>query len=710
MKTCRSIGVLLLLCLCGAPLQAQAATLDDFIGIHWGTSMGEARKIALSNKQLKFEKQEDGVLGSISLRGGSYLGRPATWWYLCFVNDKFCHGFVDFQLDRDQRPLGQLRQVRQMLVAKYGEPFIDRDSHPHSDPSWEECFVVKPVFQCDWHFTTSGPNPEATTVRLFMHGPTMESAHMRLVYGNTAMSEKRDKIDHDLKSGAVPPAAAEDLQAKEAAVKGVFEKVHAAIKAGNGQLALEMRSRESLSQFTDGDRAFWLRMRPNPNYAPELASVSLRSRIAGVYYTMKDSHGGLNYGFDFFLLEDGQWKLHLTRVESHPPDELARAFWLPPDTAPFIEGGEDWSKIEVMPTGDPDWNVQATNDSVFLYIRFIHATDLPLSGSMVTGEPHPSEMIYTPGVSVGSSRIRDGIRFSVGEGIGTRIAKPKNQCFANYSLTFRRGRDESFSGNADTSAGVLRILGRWIDVRIPRDVLTNIPTKPLKIWVSPKAPATTFEYTVKDPPRSSSSKPKAAITESLPAIPAPDPLATAKQAMHAIAVRVIAGDPKAFDDLHNTANALYQSIDYAKDRERLINNIGLMRAAYTLLGEETGKGNANAFSALKRSLGVRHLDGAATDALGIAAAAGHAEALQMLLHHDQHKILKSSAVFALRASAEKNNAQAIAFLLAVLDNPKERALWYGAATGLAAAKDNPKVQAALEKYEKAGPWPAAPSK
>ncbi|MCX6899294.1 MAG: hypothetical protein NT105_11375 [Verrucomicrobia bacterium] len=713
MKTHYHISVLLSLCLCGASLQSRSATVDDFIGIRWGTSMEAAKKIALSNRQLRFEKQEGGVLGTISLRGGGYLGKPAAWWLLRFVNDKLSNGFVDFQLNRDQRPLHQLRQVRQMLIAKYGEPFINMDSHPHSDPSWEECLKVRPFFKCDWKLTTSGPNPEATTVRLFLHAPTMESACMRLVLGKDALCAERDKIEHDMKSGVVPATSPEDVQAREAAVKEVFEKFHSAIKAGKGKVALEMRSKESLGQMTEEQKASWRRRPPSRNYAPDVSSVSLRSKTAGVYYALKDSRGALAYCFDLFLMEDGQWKLHLTRVQDRPPSDLARAFWLPPDTAPFIEGGEDWSGIEAVATGDPAWSVQTTSDSVFLYVRFIHATDLLFPDSTLTDDPSPSDMIYSPGVSIGALNIQEGIRLSVGEVIGTRTATQKKQSFVSYILTLRRKGDESHSESVNNSGGVLKILGRCIDIRVPREVLASVPINPLRIWVTPKAPAATLEYPVKDWRRRGPPPRRAAPVTVAPPIkrtpPAPDPLLdTAKQTMRTLATRIVEGDPKAFDELLDTAKKLYRDIDYVKERDRLISNLALMHAAYDILGEQAGKGNTKAFEALKQSLGTKPLSSFAPDALGIAAALGHAEALQMLLHHDQHGILKSSAVFALQAPAEKNNTRAIAFLLAVLDNPAERALWYGASQGLVAARDNPKVKAALEKYEQSRQKPAEP--
>jgi hypothetical protein len=178
--------------------------------------------------------------------------------------------------------------------------------------------------------------------------------------------------------------------------------------------------------------------------------------------------------------------------------------------------------------------------------------------------------------------------------------------------------------------------------------------------------------------------------------PAPDP--TAK--MRALAKRIASGDPAAFDELSATAKKLYQNIDFEKERDRAMSNLILMRATFTELGGQAGRGNTNAFAALKRALGVAELRSFAPDALGIAAADGRADALAMLLNYRQWGILKSSAVFALWAPAEKNNEPAVDFLVAVLNDPGDRALWQGASQGLAAAANqgNLKAKAALEKY------------
>lgn len=170
--------------------------------------------------------------------------------------------------------------------------------------------------------------------------------------------------------------------------------------------------------------------------------------------------------------------------------------------------------------------------------------------------------------------------------------------------------------------------------------------------------------------------------------------------MRALAERIANGDQAALDELRDTAKKLYRDIDFNKEKERVVSNLVLMRAAFNVLGEEAGKGNDKAFQALKTCFGTSNLSSFAPDALGIAAAAGHKEALGILLNHDAWGILKSSAVFALRAPAEANIEPAVDFLIAVILNPNDRPLWHGASVGLvgAATKGNQKAKDALEKY------------
>ncbi|HEY0549677.1 MAG TPA: tetratricopeptide repeat protein, partial [Verrucomicrobiae bacterium] len=193
------------------------------------------------------------------------------------------------------------------------------------------------------------------------------------------------------------------------------------------------------------------------------------------------------------------------------------------------------------------------------------------------------------------------------------------------------------------------------------------------------------------------------------AAPATTELATAviptSNTMRLLATRICEGDDAAFGELRRVAGELYRNINYTREQGRVSSNLFLMRAAFRELGEQAGRSNSQAMAALQSAAFARDLTAHVSDALGLAAAAGNEQALDMLLHHQDWNMLQSSAVFALRAPAEKNNEQAIDFLVAVLGSEGSRPLWHGASEGLkvAAASGNLKAQAALEKYEQAKP-------
>jgi hypothetical protein len=175
--------------------------------------------------------------------------------------------------------------------------------------------------------------------------------------------------------------------------------------------------------------------------------------------------------------------------------------------------------------------------------------------------------------------------------------------------------------------------------------------------------------------------------------------------MRAIAQRIADGDETAFDELTKVANDIYGDIkDYQKERARVMLNLFRMKAAFDLLGEEAGKGNDNAFEALKKSLGVGRLSSFAPDALGIAAAAGNKDALDILLQYKQWNILDSTAIFALCVPAKANVEPAVDFFATWLSGlqPYERGggMVMDATNALASAiaKGNKKAQAALEKF------------
>jgi hypothetical protein len=171
--------------------------------------------------------------------------------------------------------------------------------------------------------------------------------------------------------------------------------------------------------------------------------------------------------------------------------------------------------------------------------------------------------------------------------------------------------------------------------------------------------------------------------------------------MVALADRVCRGEENAVYELMGVADELYKNIDFQNDPKRVQANFVMMTAAYERIGQEAGKPNLNAMAALQQSVAEgKHVTGFATNALGTAAALGNDKALDMLLHHNEYGILKSSAVGALCRPASTGNPQAINFLISVLDDQSAKPLWNMASEGLRkpALAGNKDAAEALKRY------------
>jgi hypothetical protein len=171
--------------------------------------------------------------------------------------------------------------------------------------------------------------------------------------------------------------------------------------------------------------------------------------------------------------------------------------------------------------------------------------------------------------------------------------------------------------------------------------------------------------------------------------------------MRQIGKRASQGDLAAFEELKQIHEILYRDIDYNKDQGRASSNLVLMKAAFDEIGQAAGREAKSAMEALRKANIEPGLKSFAPDAFGIAAGMGNVEALNILLDYKSNAILLSSAVFALRAAAARNEPRAVDFVIEIINDLKHKPLWHGASEGLAAAAQagNQKSREALEKYK-----------
>jgi ankyrin repeat protein len=181
--------------------------------------------------------------------------------------------------------------------------------------------------------------------------------------------------------------------------------------------------------------------------------------------------------------------------------------------------------------------------------------------------------------------------------------------------------------------------------------------------------------------------------------------APSRAEMQTLGQRICDGNMAAIGDLRDTAKEMANGVDFHHPAlQHLLGD--RMMAAFHLLGEQAGKGNDNAFKALKEFLNEKDiLSWFVPDALGIAAAAGNEDALNILIHYRQWGILDSSAYLALQAPAEANRQPAVDAFIALLQDPEApHKQYYGVAwlakqvATSAAARGDEKAKAALQEF------------
>jgi len=172
----------------------------------------------------------------------------------------------------------------------------------------------------------------------------------------------------------------------------------------------------------------------------------------------------------------------------------------------------------------------------------------------------------------------------------------------------------------------------------------------------------------------------------------------ARESGRAVGLAVVRGDPGALEQMTELAKAQLRSfstnrvgLDDAQRAELSRLTFAPVRAAFEVIGEAAAQGNAEALAAVARAVQIPELRGQAVEVVGTLAGRGDEVALEMLIHPEQHGILLSSSVGALRAAADSGEQRAIDALSAVTRDPARRALWFMAASGLgkAAGSGNP---------------------
>lgn len=139
-----------------------------FVGIPWGASPEEAKRILQKREGVKFPDESDDY--HIELTGGTFAGQPVSRWVIEFPNRKFASAAVTLRLDANKSSV--FKEFRTQLTAKYGSPTTDKKLTPGKasaiyDPSRRASFGSAAV----WKFPTTMKDKTVVTVTAELAGP-----------------------------------------------------------------------------------------------------------------------------------------------------------------------------------------------------------------------------------------------------------------------------------------------------------------------------------------------------------------------------------------------------------------------------------------------------------------------------------------------------------------------------------------------------------
>lgn len=112
---------LILLVACNA-LALAAERPKGFLGIQWGASPEEAKRVLQQRPGVQFPENADDY--RIELTGGSFAGQPVAKWVIEFPDRKFASATVTLKNEGNAGTI--YKEFRNQLVSKYGSATVDK--------------------------------------------------------------------------------------------------------------------------------------------------------------------------------------------------------------------------------------------------------------------------------------------------------------------------------------------------------------------------------------------------------------------------------------------------------------------------------------------------------------------------------------------------------------------------------------------------------
>lgn len=253
-------------------------------------------------------------------------------------------------------------------------------------------------------------------------------------------------------------------QRPEDQVGAVYKQLEKAAQSGDANAFLSLWSRKSTSE-AEG-LASQLHPQPDAHYTAYKVFVQGDEAALLGQYT-KDGFLSMR-----FVREDGRWKIRdFAFSDKAYPAESVYAV-VPPPTGSFERAGEPWQNVasgfDKANAAKQGFQVQATYDESFLYIRIELPTPIPAPGSQAEKPP-----MGWPVMKVNASGIGEFVLHAEAD-IGDRATFDKNgranshHHYVAYGLMLERDNKMLFQAWADSDPNPLIQAGdHSFEVRVP---------------------------------------------------------------------------------------------------------------------------------------------------------------------------------------------------------------------------------------------------
>lgn len=262
------------------------------------------------------------------------------------------------------------------------------------------------------------------------------------------------------------------------AVKSTMENYIKALKNGDGKAFVNLHSKVNRQNFPEEIMSKGLPPRTDIDDF-KVDDIVLRKKTAGIFgHMVKNGKPETDEEALFLVLEDGEWKIDHQKGANEPQN---RAAFVPPDSGKFMDGGMKWPAIA---PGHKPYQIQATIDESFLYIRVLYHKPIPEINAALSGDPprppdvNPRKLLITDTQKNASHEV------VLDSTVKTRFSNGKNTFVLGYSLSLN---DPEFKNVFSTFAGdenqLFAISAKEAVIKIPLETMNAPPYAQLRVKV-----------------------------------------------------------------------------------------------------------------------------------------------------------------------------------------------------------------------------------